>query len=166
MVGDAGNNLHGVTTKTMTIRPAGAGDQAAITDLVRQARLNPRDLDWRRFVVAVEVERVVGVAQVRLHGHGTREVASLVVESSHRRSGLGSKLVETLIADTPGTLYLMTRRETEGYFARFGFQAVAAASTPADFRRQFRIGQIATAIFSILARQRIRIIAMRRQAAG
>ena len=58
----------------------------------------------------------------------------------------------------------MTRHGTEGYFARFGFQAVEAASTPADFRRQFRIGQIATAIFSIPARQRIRILAMRREA--
>lgn len=146
------------------IRPAGAGDQAAIRDLVGQAHLNPRDLDWRRFMVAVDGDRVVGTVQVRIHRRGSRELASLVVASSHRRSGLGGRLVETVIGDVPGTLYLMTIRETEGFFRRFGFGAVKAGSTPADFRRQVRIGQIATAIFSIPAGRRLRIVAMRRQA--
>jgi N-acetylglutamate synthase-like GNAT family acetyltransferase len=146
------------------IRPAAAGDQAAITSLIRQAHLNPRDLDWRRFVVAVDGERVVGTVQVRIHRRGSRELASLVVEPSHRRSGLGGRLVETVIGEVSGTLYLMTLRETEGFFRRFGFGAVKAGSTPADFRRQFRIGQIATAIFSIPARRRLRIVAMRREA--
>ena len=90
------------------IRPATAGDQAAITSLVRQAHLNPRDLDWRRFVVAVDGDRVVGTVQVRIHRRGSRELASLVVEPTHRGSGLGGRLVETVIGDVPGTLYLMT----------------------------------------------------------
>jgi N-acetylglutamate synthase-like GNAT family acetyltransferase len=162
---DAGRS--GTTdAKRMTIRPATLEDQAAITDLIHQVHLNPRDLDWRRFVVAVADDHVVGVAQIRIHRRGTRELASVAVASSLRGSGVGSRLVETLIAGAPGTLYLMTRRETEGYFARFGFQTVEAASTPADFRRQFRIGQIATAVFSIPARQRIRIVPMRREAAA
>ena len=153
-----------MATEKVTIRPATAEDQAAITDLIHRARLNPRDLDWRRFVVAVADDHVVGVAQLRTHRQGTRELASVAVESSLRGSGVGSGLVETFITGAEGTLYLMTRRETEGYFARFGFETVEAASTPADFRRQFRIGQIATAIFSIPARRRLRIVAMRREA--
>jgi N-acetylglutamate synthase-like GNAT family acetyltransferase len=148
--------------ETVTIRPATAKDQAAITDLIHKAHLNPRDLDWHRFVVAIADGQVVGVAQVRTHRRGTRELASVAVDASLRGSGVGSRLVETLIAGTSGTLYLMTRRETQGYFARFGFERVEADSTPADFRGQFRIGQIATAIFSIIARRRIRIVAMRR----
>jgi N-acetylglutamate synthase-like GNAT family acetyltransferase len=150
--------------RPVTIRPAVAEDQAAITDLIHQTRLNPRDLDWHRFVVAVADGQVVGVAQVRTHRRGTHELASVAVDPSFRGSGVGSRLLETLIAGAPGTLYLMTRRETQGYFARFGFEVVESASTPADFRRQFRIGQIATAIFSTLARRRIRLVAMRREA--
>jgi N-acetylglutamate synthase-like GNAT family acetyltransferase len=102
--------------------------------------------------------------QVRIHRRGSRELASLVVEPSHRRSSLGSRLVETVIEDAPGTLYLMTIRETEAFFRRFGFGAVKAGATPADFRRQLRIGQVATAIFSIPARRRLQIVAMRREA--
>jgi N-acetylglutamate synthase-like GNAT family acetyltransferase len=50
----------------VTVRKADQEDQAAITALVRQARLNPRNLSWARFVVAETDQGIVGAAQVRL----------------------------------------------------------------------------------------------------
>ncbi|MGH3144741.1 MAG: hypothetical protein ACRDTR_02965 [Rubrobacter sp.] len=42
------------------IRPAVAADQTAITSMVRAARINPRNLHWKDFLVAVEDDRIVG----------------------------------------------------------------------------------------------------------
>jgi amino-acid N-acetyltransferase len=72
------------------IRPATAGDQAEIGRLVRQARLNPRALDWRAFVIAEADDNPVGVAQVRRHPDGSRELASLVVVPAHRERGIAA----------------------------------------------------------------------------
>ena len=50
---------------TINIRPATAKDGETIKALVRMARINPRNLDWRRFIVAEENGRVVGIGQVK-----------------------------------------------------------------------------------------------------
>ena len=52
--------------------------------------------------------------------------------SSHRSAALVSAAGSSRpsSASAPGTLYLMTRRETEGYFARFGFEAVRGRLDP------------------------------------
>jgi amino-acid N-acetyltransferase len=153
-----------VSGDSISIRPATAADQGTISGLIREVRLNPRDLDWRRFLVADAEGTLVGCAQVRVHARGTRELASVAVTPEQQGSGIGGRLVEVILAREPGVVYLMTRRETEGYFERFGFRRVAAAETPSDFRRQFRIGQVITTIASPLAGHRIRIVPMRRSA--
>ena len=51
------------------IRAATEADAKAIHDLVHDAHLNPRDLDWRRFLVADESGTVVACAQVRARFH-------------------------------------------------------------------------------------------------
>ena len=43
------------------------------------AGLNPFSLGWPRFLVAEDGGRVVGVAQIKPHGDGSRELASLAV---------------------------------------------------------------------------------------
>ncbi len=156
--------LVGVTSGSVTIRPATAADQATISRLIRAAHLNPRDLDWRRFLVADAGDRAVGCAQARIHRHGTRELASVAVEAELRGAGIGSLLVEAILAREPGVLYVMTERRTEGYFARFGFRRIRAADAPPDFRRQYRIAWIVTTALSPLARRRLRVISMRREA--
>jgi amino-acid N-acetyltransferase len=157
--------LDRVSEDSISIRPATAADQSDISRLIREARLNPRDLDWRRFVVADAEGTLVGCAQVRVHASGTRELASVAVTPDHQGSGIGGRLVESVLAREPGMVYLMTRRETGGYFERFGFRRIAAADAPSDFRRQFRIGQAITTIISPLARRRIRIVPMLRRPA-
>jgi len=153
-----------VSPESISIRPATAADQGAIAGLIREVRLNPRDLDWRRFVVAADTGAgLVGCAQVRVHATGTHELASVAVTAARRRSGIGGRLVEAILAREPDVIYLMTRRETASYFERFGFRRIAPAEAPADFRRQFRIGQVFTTIISPLARRWIRIVPMLRR---
>ncbi len=151
-------------TDPIAVRSATADDQPGITQLIRDAHLNPRDLDWRRFVVADAGGRLVGCAQVRVHRLGTREVASVAVSAKHQGSGIGRRLVEAILAHERDTIYLMTERHTEGYFERFGFKRMPAAAAPPDFRRQYRIGVIATTVLSLVARRRLRIVPMRRAA--
>ncbi len=148
---------------SISIRPATAADQDHISRLIREARLNPRDLDWRRFMVTDAAGTLVGCAQVRVHARGTRELASVAVTPSRQRSGIGGRLVESILAQDRGVLYLMTRLETAGYFERFGFRRIDAADAPSDFRRQYRIGQVITTVISPLARRWIRIVPMRRE---
>jgi N-acetylglutamate synthase-like GNAT family acetyltransferase len=154
--------LHRVSRDSISIRPATVADQGDISGLIREARLNRRDLDWQRFVVADEDGTLIGCGQVRVHARGTRELASLAVKPNRQGSGIGDRLVGAILAREPGVVYLMTRRETEGYFERFGFRRIAAAQAPSDFRRQFRIGQVITTVVSPLARRWIRIVPMRR----
>ncbi len=61
------------------IRRAVWADQPVITALVRSERLNPNDLDWHRFWVAVQGSEVVGAVQAYRHVDGSQEVRSLVV---------------------------------------------------------------------------------------
>lgn len=89
--------LHAMPGTHTTIRTATEDDQHAITRLVRDARLNPSELDWRRFVVADEGGRIVGCAQLKIHRHGTRELHLLAVEPERRWAGIGSRLVAALL---------------------------------------------------------------------
>jgi hypothetical protein len=50
-----------------SIRPTRAKERWTIRRIVWCARINPFDLDWRRFLVAEENGNIVGVGQVKLH---------------------------------------------------------------------------------------------------
>lgn len=145
------------------VRPAVERDAGAIRDLIREARLNPRDLDWRRFLVADEHGIVVACAQVRVHGRGSRELASVAVVPSHRGRGLGRAIAEAAIAREPvRPLYLYTESRTEAFWQGLGFSPIEGADVPPDLRTALRIGRLATAVYALLVRRRMRIVAMRR----
>jgi ribosomal protein S18 acetylase RimI-like enzyme len=98
---------HGV----YTLRPASAGDQAAIRRLVYQARINPRGLDWRRFVLAVDAgQRMVGCGQIKPHGDGSRELASIAVDPGWREGGVASAMIGDLMQAGP-SLWLVCRSQ-------------------------------------------------------
>ena len=152
-----------VASHVPAIREAVEADAPAIRALIRQAQLNPIDLDWRRFLVAVDRSDVVACAQVRPHRGGTRELASVAVSLSHRGRGLGRAVAEAAISREPvRPLYLYTESRTEAFWARFDFRAVDGAAIPRDLRRSLRIARLATAVFSIAMRERYRIVVMRR----
>jgi amino-acid N-acetyltransferase len=92
-------------------------------------------LNWPNFIVAEEGGAVVGIGQVKAHGDGSRELASLVVVPARQGSGIGSSLIRTLLASYPGVLHLTCRRELHGYYERFGFRRLDRAEYPPYFAR-------------------------------
>lgn len=111
------------------IRPAKAEEEPAIVALVRGAHLNPFDLDYRRFLVAVDTSGVIGCIQTRHHNR-RRELASLVVRDDKRRRGTGSALVRALIKREQQPLYLYCRSSLVPYYRRFGFRLRHWRATP------------------------------------
>lgn len=147
----------------LDIRPANASDQAIIVEFVRRARLNPRNLDWQRFLVAEEDGAIVGIRQVKVHQAGTREVASGFVLPEHRRRGISARLMSRILEREPGALYLMCDRERSRYYEAFGFRRVPPGELPADFRREYYLGRVVTTLLSVRARRLIRIVPLRRE---
>jgi N-acetylglutamate synthase-like GNAT family acetyltransferase len=128
----------------IVIRPAAAADQPHIQSIVRAARINPFGLHWPRFVVAVDEEsgRVVGTGQIKLHGDGSRELASIAVLPERRRQGVASLVIWHLLRQTPGRLYLTCRSRLGSFYERFGFRAVDLDDMPPYFRRLKRLVNI------------------------
>lgn len=119
-------------------RPAVQADQQAITAIVRAAGINPFSLRWQRFLVAEEDGRIIGLAQMKPHRDGSRELASLAVMPERQGQGIGSALVQALLAGECGPIYLTCRDPLESYYARFGFRRLASREMPPYFRRLSR----------------------------
>jgi amino-acid N-acetyltransferase len=128
---------------SIQIRPAQAADQRAITQLVRRARINPMDLDWRRFTVAEDEGQIVATGQIRRHFDGSRELASIATAPPYQRRGIAAGVIRALIAADdarprvtarPEPLFLLCRAPLESFYARFGFKAVNGNGLPTFFR--------------------------------
>jgi N-acetylglutamate synthase-like GNAT family acetyltransferase len=119
-------------------------------------------LNWPNFVVAQEDRKddgeVVGVGQVKAHGDGSRELASIVVVPAHQGSGIGSAVIRTLLASHPGVLHLTCRRELQGYYERFGFRRLDRAEYPPYFARMIPLVNLVGRFGGI------QILVMRREA--
>jgi N-acetylglutamate synthase-like GNAT family acetyltransferase len=147
---------------TITIRPATAADQPAITALVRGAHLNPFRIGWRNFLVAEDAGRVVGVGQVRPHGDGSRELASLAVKPDHQGAGIGAQLTWALLAREAPPTYLFCQEQMAAFYTRFGFHTVGRAELPPALALMHRLGNLLAAVSARLTNHPTRIIAMRR----
>ena len=143
----------------LTIRPAVAADQATIRRMVRRAGINPMNLRWAHFLIAEEGRRTVGIGQVKAHGDGSRELASLAVVPDRQGQGIGSAIIRELLErHGEGVLYLTCRRQMQGYYERFGFRSIVRGDYPPYFARLLplvnALGRFAGA----------RIVLMRREA--
>jgi amino-acid N-acetyltransferase len=147
---------------TVTIRPARQEDQETIVSLIRQAKLNPRNLHWQNFLVAEENGQVVGIRQVKVYEQGTREVASGFVLPAYRRQGISARLMNELLARETGPLYTMVNEKRAPYYEQFGFRRVAVDQLPSDFRKEYRIGRVVTSLMYIFRKEKIRIIPLKK----
>jgi amino-acid N-acetyltransferase len=142
------------------IRSATAEDQFAITAIVRAARINPNDLDWRRFLLAQWGQDVIGVGQVKPHKDGSRELASIAVVPEWQGQGVGGALVWALLARESGPLYLMCNAHRESYYQRFGFRRIDRRAMPPYFRRF----KLMAPIIRLLTFNQLRVVVMGREA--
>lgn len=140
-----------------TIRPANAEDQPTIRRLIRAANLNPLSLGWPNFLVSEDGGAIVGIGQVKTHRDGSRELASMAVVPSRQGEGIGSSIINALLAlHGEGVLYLTCERTMQGYYERFGFLRITRREFPRYFARMMPIANA----FAWVARTQI--IVMRR----
>jgi N-acetylglutamate synthase-like GNAT family acetyltransferase len=166
MLGPLAGCYGSAVSQGFAIRPATETDARAIRRLVSEAQLNPRDLDWHRFLVADAEGAVVACAQVRIHGRGSRELASVAVTEARRGAGVGRAISEAAIArERTRPLYLFTERGTVAFWRKFAYREVEDPDVPADMRGALRIARVATKVVSVLMRRQIRIVVMRRDEA-
>ena len=118
------------------VRPALESESAQIKDLIHLVGINPMGLDWKRFLVAVEGSgRVIGCGQIKPHGTGILELASIAVPPEFRGRGIARRIIEALLAQNPRPLYLMCVDHNGPMYEKFGFRAVDYDGMPKYFRR-------------------------------
>jgi amino-acid N-acetyltransferase len=126
-----------------TLRPATAVDQPAIKTLIRTVRINPFGLDWRRFVVAVDDDgQIIGCGQIKPHGDGSRELASIAVAKEWRGRGIARAVIERLMSTAVPPLWLTCVSNNVSLYEKFGFCEIGdpAAMSP-YFRRLHLLGR-------------------------
>jgi N-acetylglutamate synthase-like GNAT family acetyltransferase len=114
-------------------------------------------LKWPNFVLAEEDGAIVGLGQVKQHGDGSRELASIAVVPARQGQGIGSAIIKTLLARELGVvLHLTCRRAMGGYYERFGFRRLATAEYPQYFKRLIPVANVVARMFGT------QIVVMRR----
>ena len=132
----------------ISLRPAAARDFAAIRALIRLVQINPSGLDWRRFLIAVDsAGRLVGCGQLKPHGPGVIELASIAVDESYRGQGVARRLIDRLVAEAPRPLYLTCRSGLGPFYERWGFRELNPGEMPAYFRRLARVMSVVMGVF-------------------
>lgn len=97
-------------------------------------------LDWHRFVLATDTNgTVIGCGQVKPHSDGTAELASIAVLPEWRGMGVARKIIEYLLDQHPGRIYLTCRSRLGPFYQKFGFQTIQQAEMTPYFRRLSRI---------------------------
>jgi N-acetylglutamate synthase-like GNAT family acetyltransferase len=144
----------------ITFRPAAASDQERIVEIIRAAQINPMDLKWPNFVVAEDdtTRQIVATGQIKTHGDKSRELASIAVIPEYRGQGLARRIIEHLLAENTGVLYLTCRSVLGPLYEKFGFRAVLPAGMTPYFRRLSKVA----ATFMFLARTGETLLVMKR----
>jgi GNAT superfamily N-acetyltransferase len=123
----------------VTIRAAGADDEAGIVALVRSERLNPFDLDWRRFMLATDSGGIIGAVQLREHDDGSRELGSLVVRRNARRHGIGARLIDAVLTFQNTRVFMITGAAFARHYVRWcRRRGPSCATTGSDASRACR----------------------------
>jgi N-acetylglutamate synthase-like GNAT family acetyltransferase len=141
---------------TMTIRRACANDESAIHALAKSEPVNPLDLHWFNFVLAMWDDEIVGAVQVRCHRDGSRELGTLIVALAYRGHGIAARLVDAVLDEQPGRVFVVTRRTRVRHYDRWGFHEIAARSAPAAVRRNFCMGAFGGRVMARLQRRAFR----------
>jgi len=130
------------------LRPAREIDASAIKHLVHSVGINPMDLDWKRFTVAVdEQDQVIAIGQIKPHHKGDIwELASIAVVEEHRGEGLARAIIEGLLKGSPRPLYLTCRSHLQPFYQKFGFQALSYAEMPRFYQRLSKLVSVFNAV--------------------
>jgi amino-acid N-acetyltransferase len=130
------------------IRPARSTDIADIRSLIRAVGINPLGLDWRRFALAVSPDdQMIGCGQIKVHKDGSRELASIAVQGNWRGRGVATGIIDCLLQNGIGNIWLMCRSERVPFYTRFGFDEVTEIEElPSYFRRIYKLWELLRSI--------------------
>ena len=142
---------------SFTIRPACADEEPIIKAMIRHEQLDPLNVHWQNFLIAVEGDRVIGIGQVKPYRSG-RELGSLVVVTDRRQTGVGGAIIKALIARENGPLLLFCLSFREPFYAKFGFRRVGLSDLPGEFKLKYAVGTLFTRLM------KYHVIAMKRPA--
>lgn len=141
------------------LRPATAADQTTIRQMVRAEGLDPSALHWSHFVMAECDGEIAGIGQMRPYPK-CRELGSLVVKAAYRQQGVGAVIVNALLEQETGDVYLECEGSKEAYYRRFGFERIAWWRAPMPLKLKAGAGQIVGPLFGF------RVVTMRWKGQG
>ena len=120
-----------------SIKPATEADLADIKTLIKEVHINRMGLKWQNFLlVRTETGELAGCGQVKSHGDGSRELASIAVRKKWRHQGIARAIIEMLMAQQGPTLWLTCISPRISLYEKFGFREVKeTAVMPPYFRR-------------------------------
>jgi amino-acid N-acetyltransferase len=128
------------STDGFSLRPATLADASTIRRIISQVRINPMSLDWHRFILAIDsYGKVIGCGQVKPHSDGTNELASIAVLPEWRNKGVARRIIEYLLEQHPGRIYLTCQSQLGPLYRKFGFEVVQPAEMTPYFKRLHRI---------------------------
>jgi N-acetylglutamate synthase-like GNAT family acetyltransferase len=146
-------------TPLYQLRPATAADAARIRQIIALVHINPTALDWHRFILAVDqANNVIGCGQVKPHQGDLLELASLAVLPAWRGKGVARTIIEYLMQQHPGRLFLTCRASLEPLYQKYGFYTLEVAQMPVYYRRLSRLANF----FNRLLRFPERLLVMRK----
>lgn len=129
------------------IRPALESESAQIKALINLVGINPSGLDWKRFIVAVDVEgKVLSCGQLKPHGADILELASIATLPEYERKGLASAIIIELLKTPVRPLYLMCIEHNGSLYEKFGFRVLNEDEMPKYFRRIKNLFKIANVV--------------------
>lgn len=127
---------------TFTLRPAHETESRQIKDLIHLVGNNPMDLNWKRFVVAVNAEeRIIGAGQIKPHGKEILELASISVHPEFRGQGIARAVIEYLLNDSPRPLYLTCLSKMEPLYQKFSFVSLPYEEMPRYYQRLSKLAK-------------------------
>ncbi len=123
----------------ITYRPATDPDLPEIQRLLLEVGGDVWNLAASEFLVAVDDHELLGCVRIK-NMDGGKELGSLGVKSNYRNRGIGTKLVEMILARDPfRPVYLLCFAFREDFYRKNGFAKVSPSLLPdcmgAEFRR-------------------------------
>ncbi|WP_445637305.1 GNAT family N-acetyltransferase [Nostoc sp. DSM 114161] len=124
------------------IRQAKPSDMWLICLFIIRASLDASQLKWHQFWVIEYDGRLVAFGQLR-NFEFAQELGSLFVVPTHRNQGLGTFLIQHLIAQSTQPLYLKCLKNKLGsFYAKKGFIPISYEELPVSLKSKFRLSQL------------------------
>jgi N-acetylglutamate synthase-like GNAT family acetyltransferase len=89
---------------------------------------------------------VIACGQVKQHGGGVLELASIAVKQPYRGRGAARAIIERLLLANPRPLLLMCRSSLGSMYEQFGFRPLAYDAMPRYFQRVSKLAGVAEAL--------------------